>query len=194
MTKTLQEMRDAVARNLSAAMADKGVTQKELASQFKVGQATVSNWCTGIKKPKTEMLMALAEWFQIPIDYFIEAGVFKNWPEINTARRAVLRKIEEQWGKEMFHDIAYTLYGIDLENPYNVPLHGITGFFYDNFASVDYVSGEWHTTARTPTPTNEDRRSQIQILFDQLTPANQSKLLELGNLYLASQQQNKETP
>ena len=194
MAKTLQEMRDSIARNLSAAMADKDITQKELAVQFNVGQATVSNWCTGLKKPKTEMLTALAEWFQIPMSFFIESGVFKNWSEINADRRGVLRKIEETWGKEEFHDVAYVLYGIKIDNPYDVQLRDLTAFFYDHFSSVERVDDEWQITARTPTPVTEDRRSQIQVLFDQLTPANQTKLLELCNLYLTYQQQNKETP
>jgi transcriptional regulator with XRE-family HTH domain len=193
MAKTLQEMRDSVARNLSAAMADKDVTQKELAAQFNVGQATVSNWCTGMKKPRTEMLTALAEWFQIPMSFFIETGVFENWPAINADRRSILKKIEEQWGEEEFHDVAYVIYGIEIDNPYHVQLRDFTAFFYDHFSSVDYVDGSWHITPRTPTPVTEDRRSQIQILFDQLTPANQTKLLELCDFYLSQQRKNEET-
>ena len=48
-------------------------------------------------------------------------------------------------------------------------------------------------TTKTPTPVTEDKRSQVQILFDQLSPANQSKLLELAHLYLAGQSKTEET-
>lgn len=37
-----------------------------------------------------------------------------------------------------------------------------------------------------------DERSRIQAIFDQLTPANQSKLLELADLYLAAQRKTEE--
>lgn len=40
-------------------------------------------------------------------------------------------------------------------------------------------------------PGNE--RSRIQAIFDQLTPANQTKLLELADLYLAAQNKTEET-
>lgn len=45
----------------------------------------------------------------------------------------------------------------------------------------------------TPAPVEEDKRSAIQIIFDQLTPANQSKLLELADLYLNQQHRTEET-
>lgn len=46
-------------------------------------------------------------------------------------------------------------------------------------------------TEEAPAPPG-DERSRIQAIFDQLTPANQSKLLELADLYLAAQRKSKE--
>lgn len=37
-----------------------------------------------------------------------------------------------------------------------------------------------------------DERSRIQAIFDQLSPANQTKLLELADLYLAAQNKTEE--
>lgn len=39
----------------------------------------------------------------------------------------------------------------------------------------------------------EGGRSKIQAIFDQLSPANQTKLLELAALYLAAQHKTEET-
>lgn len=47
-------------------------------------------------------------------------------------------------------------------------------------------------TEEAPAPSG-DERSRIQVIFDQLSPANQSKLLELADLYLASQNKTEET-
>lgn len=46
-------------------------------------------------------------------------------------------------------------------------------------------------TEEAPAPPG-DERSRIQAIFDQLTPANQSKLLELADLYLAAQRKSEE--
>lgn len=40
---------------------------------------------------------------------------------------------------------------------------------------------------------DQDERSRIQAIFDQLSPANQTKLIELANLYLDAQNKNQET-
>lgn len=47
-------------------------------------------------------------------------------------------------------------------------------------------------TEQAPAPPG-DERSHIQLIFDQLSPANQTKLLELADLYLASQNKTEET-
>ena len=47
-------------------------------------------------------------------------------------------------------------------------------------------------TEQAPAPPGNER-SRIQLIFDQLSPANQTKLLELTDLYLASQNKIEET-
>lgn len=47
-------------------------------------------------------------------------------------------------------------------------------------------------TEEAPAPPG-DERSRIQSIFDQLSPSNQAKLLELAGLYLDDQNKKKET-
>ena len=47
-------------------------------------------------------------------------------------------------------------------------------------------------TEQAPAPPGNER-SRIQLIFDQLSPANQTKLLELADLYLASKNKIEET-
>lgn len=55
--------------------------------------------------------------------------------------------------------------------------------------SLDYLIDD--DPAKAPAPPG-DERSRIQAIFDQLAPANQSKLLELADLYLAAQRKSEE--
>ena len=58
--------------------------------------------------------------------------------------------------------------------------------------SVDWLCG--HSEQKeTPILTKEDKRSEIDIIFSQLTPSNQTKLLELARLYLDDQRKREET-
>ena len=63
----------------------------------------------------------------------------------------------------------------------------------DDFRSVwaDYEAAKGQKEA--PAPAIEDKRSQIQLIFDQLSPDNQTKLLELADLYLTGQRKTEET-
>jgi transcriptional regulator with XRE-family HTH domain len=49
------------------------------------------------------------------------------------------------------------------------------------------------TEIETPAPGVKDERTPIQIIFDQLSADNQSKLLELAHLYLTGQHKTEET-
>lgn len=49
------------------------------------------------------------------------------------------------------------------------------------------------TGDKKPAPVVEDERSAIQAIFDQLSPENQTKLLELARLYLTAQNNTVET-
>jgi transcriptional regulator with XRE-family HTH domain len=45
---------------LSAAIAQIGITQKELAERFGVAQQTVSNWVNGVSEPSASQLQELS--------------------------------------------------------------------------------------------------------------------------------------
>ena len=55
--------------------------------------------------------------------------------------------------------------------------------------SLDYLID--NSSEQAPAP-GGDERSRIQAIFDQLSPANQTKLLELADLYLAAQNKTEE--
>lgn len=56
-----------------------GKTSYQVSKDTGVGQNTLSNWKTGRSKPKLEKLQILADYFGVPVTYFIEnAAVQEN--------------------------------------------------------------------------------------------------------------------
>lgn len=51
---------------------DKGVTDYEVSKQTKISTATLSEWKKGTYQPKIDKIMTLAEYFDVPVTYFLE--------------------------------------------------------------------------------------------------------------------------
>lgn len=69
-----------IARGLKYFRAKKGITQTELAKFLGVNNSNVSNWEKGIAKPDIDMLVRIADYFEISVDELI--FVEKNQQEI----------------------------------------------------------------------------------------------------------------
>lgn len=54
-----------IAENLNRYMAKNNVTQLELAEYMNVSQATISNWCKGIKMPRMDKIDRICKYFNI---------------------------------------------------------------------------------------------------------------------------------
>lgn len=50
----------------------KGVTDYEVSKQTKISTATLSEWKKGTYQPKIDKIMLLAEYFEVPVTYFLE--------------------------------------------------------------------------------------------------------------------------
>ncbi len=59
------ELNQLIATRLSYYMEQRGVTQNELAEYMNVSQATVSNWCKGIKLPRMDKIDRICLYFNI---------------------------------------------------------------------------------------------------------------------------------
>lgn len=60
----------------------RGITQQKLASALNVSRTTVTMWEIGSHEPDYSTVVKIAEYFQVPTDYLLGAGVFSNWDEI----------------------------------------------------------------------------------------------------------------
>ena len=52
---------------IKGALADAGVSNKQLAEGINVAEPTVSNWCTNLKQPSLETLYHIADYLQIDV-------------------------------------------------------------------------------------------------------------------------------
>ncbi|HCL04969.1 MAG TPA: XRE family transcriptional regulator [Chitinophagaceae bacterium] len=52
---------------IKAVLAEKGVSNKELAAKLNVTEGTVSNWCRNIKQPKIETLFEIAKVLNVDV-------------------------------------------------------------------------------------------------------------------------------
>ena len=165
MQRSLDEQRRIVARNLSVALCDRDKTQNELAEHFNVGKSTVSNWCTGLKKPRTETLVSIASWLDAPLEYLIESGVFVNWPAINADRKGIIQAMP-LWQDENLD----VLYMVPSKNPNLGKETDFANFVKDNVAfALQNSDGSW--TVRQKYDSREDISPTPAITDDQIKAA-----------------------
>jgi len=60
-----------VAKNIQSCMTERGLSQKELANALGVSQASISNWCQGIKMPRMDKIDRICEFFGIKRSYLL---------------------------------------------------------------------------------------------------------------------------
>lgn len=53
---------------------ERGLTDYAVAKETGIATATLSCWKNGEYKPKAEKLLAIAKFFGVPIEYFLENG------------------------------------------------------------------------------------------------------------------------
>lgn len=75
----------------------KKMSQRSLAKDLNVTNATISNWEAGIRKPDTDTLQVLARYFGVPMGYFFE--------DTQKTRIPVLGKIPAGIPIEMIEDV-----------------------------------------------------------------------------------------
>ena len=57
---------------------EKGITQRDLAKQLNISPSTIAMYETGQRKPDSDMLEAIADYFNVSIDYLLCRTDVKN--------------------------------------------------------------------------------------------------------------------
>ena len=80
--------------NLKTLRKNKGYTQEELASRLKVVRQTVSKWEKGLSVPDAEMLLKIAEEFEVSVSALLGAKIEDEHSKSDVAEQ--LARINEQ--------------------------------------------------------------------------------------------------
>ena len=63
--------KDVIGRRISGLLADRGLTQKELAVAVGVHVNVVSYWCRSVRVPNIDQIVDIAKFFGVPTDYLL---------------------------------------------------------------------------------------------------------------------------
>lgn len=66
--------REIFAKNLNEMMRKRGISQADIARDLCVTSATVSNWCTGVKYPRIDIMQELADMLGVGLGELISEG------------------------------------------------------------------------------------------------------------------------
>lgn len=72
-----------------------GITQKQLALDIGASERGIQNYELGERKPTYDILIALANYFDVPLDYLVGRGVFENWDQIMSHKDAAIDALLE---------------------------------------------------------------------------------------------------
>ncbi len=118
-----------LSRKLKKIRLEHGISQKDLAKELGISRSCLANYETGKRQPDNEMLIRIADRFQVLIDYLVDRSEFQNLPlgahELNECVRI----------KHKFHNMmnSLDLSTLDLESKIAVVQ------YYDHFDALSQV-------------------------------------------------------
>ena len=95
-----------IGTRINAALADRKVSQKELADYLKVKPNVISYFCSGERTPNTEQIIMISEFLDVPTDFLL--GRTKSYNNDEKFRVAVARLKEENkatWTEDLLNSI-----------------------------------------------------------------------------------------
>ena len=78
-----KEINSVIAKNLNRYLTQTGKTQIDLSLFMNVSQATVSNWCKGLKMPRMDKIDKICSFFNISRSDLMEEESDSTEPELN---------------------------------------------------------------------------------------------------------------
>lgn len=80
---------------LKALRKSKGITQKQLASAIGASERGIQQYELGERKPTYDMLIALANYFDVPLDYLTGRGIFAEWDKVIENKEKILSALSK---------------------------------------------------------------------------------------------------
>ncbi len=67
------------------------LTQQELAAKLSISRSTLAGYEAESKQPSYQVLAQIADFFNVPTDYLLEVGVFKDWDLLLTNKDEIIK-------------------------------------------------------------------------------------------------------
>lgn len=97
----------------------KNITQKELSKHLGVSDRTVGYYETGERIPPADVLIKIANYFNVSLDYLLDRPINNNGSIIDTFTSDLKEVLSDDDAVFMFDDVSNTLYYISRLDPYD---------------------------------------------------------------------------
>lgn len=115
-----------------------GLTMKELGVKIGVAESTISQYETGKRQPDYETLLKLADFFEVPISFFLNQPPFDCWELIDKNRKGFFQYVD------IPSDVLRLIWGIDPHNPDKASNKDLINFLSSTVESVETNDdGDW---------------------------------------------------
>lgn len=116
------EINELIAHKLNYYLDKTNKTQVDLAHYMNVSQATISNWCKGIKMPRMDKLDKLCHFFNISRSDLMDDGEDSDTYYIDESTAQTAQKIFENKELRLLFDAAQDADPEDIETVHNMLL------------------------------------------------------------------------
>ena len=73
----------------------KNLTQKQLGENIGTSERGIQNYELGTRKPTYDILISLAKYFNVPLDYLVGNGIYAYWDKVLEVKPIIIEKLYE---------------------------------------------------------------------------------------------------
>lgn len=114
--------KEVFAQRLASLIKQSKKSHSDVATAVGVSRGAISQYCNGFSVPSVEVLVALSNYFKVPLDYLTGTGIYKYWdmPEVVDAIRELLLESYDSLGITGISKDAFE--AVVLDNPISLAL------------------------------------------------------------------------
>jgi len=94
----------------------KGIKPKKAVTDMELSNSIATAWKNRGLTPKSDTLAKIAQYFNVPIDFFLERPPFDYWELINADRKGFFQHLDVDF------DLINLAWGFDKTNPDDIPI------------------------------------------------------------------------
>lgn len=91
--------------HLKALRKSKNLTQKQLAVDIGASERGIQQYELGERKPTYDMLITLANYFDVPVDYLLGNGIYGQLQSVPKLKEVLATEIEKQLGADLLQSL-----------------------------------------------------------------------------------------